>query len=54
MRELFLPVIILNISEQLNKLFTLPLLATCFHADILLSLFFDHEDGGDMFLQNIS
>jgi hypothetical protein len=27
---------------------------TCFHAGFLLSLFFDSEDGGDMFLQNIS
>jgi hypothetical protein len=26
------------------------LLATCFHAGFLLSLFFDPEDGGDMFL----
>jgi hypothetical protein len=25
---------------------------TCFHAGILLSLFFDPEDGGDMFLRN--
>jgi hypothetical protein len=27
-----------------------PLLATCFHAGFLLGLFFDPEDGGDMFL----
>jgi hypothetical protein len=25
-------------------------LATCFHAGFLLGLFFDREDGGDMFL----
>jgi hypothetical protein len=30
------------------------LLATCFHAGILLDLFFDPEDGGDMFLQYMS
>jgi hypothetical protein len=29
------------------------LLATCFHAGFLLGLFFDPEDGGDMFLRNI-
>jgi hypothetical protein len=28
------------------------LLATCFHAGILLGLF-DPEDGGDMFLRNV-
>jgi hypothetical protein len=28
-------------------------LATCFQSDYLLSLFFDHENGGDMFLRNI-
>jgi hypothetical protein len=28
------------------------LLATCFHAGILLGLFLDSEDGGDMFLRN--
>jgi hypothetical protein len=26
---------------------------TCFHAGILLCLFFDPEDGGDMFLRNV-
>jgi hypothetical protein len=25
-----------------------------FHASFLLGLFFDPEDGGDMFLQNVS
>jgi hypothetical protein len=29
------------------------LLATCFHAGFLRSLFFDPEDGGDMFLRNV-
>jgi hypothetical protein len=28
-------------------------LATCFHAVILLGLFFDTEDGDDMFLRNV-
>jgi hypothetical protein len=28
-------------------------LATSFHADFLLGLFFDHEDGGDMLFRNI-
>jgi hypothetical protein len=30
-----------------------PLLATCFHAAFLLGLFFDPEDGGDMFLRKV-
>jgi hypothetical protein len=30
------------------------LLGTCFHAGFLLSLFFDPEDGGDVFLRNVS
>jgi hypothetical protein len=29
------------------------LLATCFHAGFLLSLFFDLEDGGDILLRNV-
>jgi hypothetical protein len=29
------------------------LLATCFHAGFFLGLFFDPEDGGDMFLRNV-
>jgi hypothetical protein len=29
------------------------LLATCFHASFLLDLFFDPEDGGDMFLWKV-
>jgi hypothetical protein len=28
-------------------------LATCFHAGLLLGLFFDSEDGGDMLLRNV-
>jgi hypothetical protein len=30
------------------------LLATCFHAGFLLGLFFEPENGGDMFLWNVS
>jgi hypothetical protein len=29
------------------------MLATCFHAGFFLGLFFDPEDGGDMFLRNV-
>jgi hypothetical protein len=29
------------------------LLATCIHADLLLGLLFDPEDGSDIFLRNV-
>jgi hypothetical protein len=29
------------------------LLATCFHAGVVLDLFFDLEDGGDIFIRNV-
>jgi hypothetical protein len=37
-------------NSPLEEFYLLALLATCFHAGFLLGLFFDHEDGGDMFL----
>jgi hypothetical protein len=35
------------------KQVALTLLGTCFYAGFLLRLFFDPEDGGDFFLQDI-
>jgi hypothetical protein len=35
-----------DISEEEGR----ALLATCFHAGFLLGLFFESEDGGDVFL----
>jgi hypothetical protein len=35
------------------KVNDVPLLATCFHVDILFDLFFDPEDGGEMFPQKV-
>jgi hypothetical protein len=31
----------------------LALFALCFHADLLLGLFFDPEYGGEMFIRNV-
>jgi hypothetical protein len=42
-----------NINRARNKRESRSLLAACFHADILLGLFFDLEDRGDMFLRNV-
>jgi hypothetical protein len=36
-----------------NATYIPALLVACFHAGFLLSLFFDPEDGGDMFLRNV-
>jgi hypothetical protein len=39
--------------RMIMKRKTRSILATRFHADILVGLSFDHEYGGDMFLRNI-
>jgi hypothetical protein len=39
--------------DELEQEQVLALLANFFHAGFLLGLFFDPEDGGDMFLRNI-
>jgi hypothetical protein len=36
-----------------RKISRAAVLATCFHAGFLLDIFFDPEDGGDMFLRNV-
>jgi hypothetical protein len=36
-----------DVSEEQN------LLPTCFYADFLLGLFFDPQDGGDIFFRNV-
>jgi hypothetical protein len=42
-----------RISRARNQQSRAALLTTCFHAGFLLGLFFDHEYGGEMFLQNV-
>jgi hypothetical protein len=36
-----------------RELVYFPLLSICFHADSFLDLFFDPEEGGDMFLRKV-
>jgi hypothetical protein len=43
----------LKVNQRSEGTYCISLFVTCFHAGILLSLFFDPEDGGDMFLQNV-
>jgi hypothetical protein len=40
-------------EEHIASIFSRALLATCFQAGFRLGLFFDPEDGGDMFLRNV-
>jgi hypothetical protein len=40
----------LKVTQRFRGTYPPHLLATCFHAGFLLGLFFDPEDGGDMFL----
>jgi hypothetical protein len=48
-RNIFPPSLMLK--NKPSKIRTL--LATCFHAGIFFGLFFDLENGGDMFLRNV-
>jgi hypothetical protein len=40
-------------QKELRHVNTKAVLATCFRACFLLGLFFDHEDGDDIFLRNV-
>jgi hypothetical protein len=44
---------LLNMDPVLHNVEFEALLVTCFHAGFLLDLFFDPEDGGEMFLRNV-
>jgi hypothetical protein len=39
--------------DNIGKFFIDAMLATCFHSGFLLGIFFDPEDGCDMFLRNV-
>jgi hypothetical protein len=43
---------IFGVEEKANQ--ETSVLATCFHVSFFLGLIFDPEDGGDMFLRNVS
>jgi hypothetical protein len=45
--------ILCYIETGMKQVASKPLLATCFHAGFLLGLFFEHEDGGDVFLRTV-
>jgi hypothetical protein len=47
------PFIPLKVSRRFGGKYRLPLLATCFHAGLLLGFFFDSKDRGDMFFRNV-
>jgi hypothetical protein len=49
-----LAVVVMKISVFWDITLCSLLLATCFHASFLLGLFSDTEDGGDIFLRNVS
>jgi hypothetical protein len=44
---------IFRIEEQAEQETSRALFATSFHASFMLGLFFDPEDGGDVFLRNV-
>jgi hypothetical protein len=43
----------LRVNRRFGGTYRLHMLATCFHAGFLLSLYFDPEDGRNMFLRNL-
>jgi hypothetical protein len=47
------PVLSVKYQPTFQKNTSPAILSACFHVDVLFGLFFDYEDGGDMFLRNI-